>query len=163
MTKDFKDMLRVLFEEGVEFLLVGAYALAAHGYPRATGDMDIWVRCSADNAKRVWNSLIKYRAPLLDLTPEDLETPDVVFQIGVAPQRIDILTSIAGVSFDMAWDARAEIELGGMQVPVIGVEQLIANKKATGRPKDQADATWLESELSNGQTPSVSTHGDGEE
>jgi hypothetical protein len=146
LNSDFRDMLAMLSEEGVEFLIVGAYALAAHGYPRATGDIDIWVRCSDENAVKVWKALERFRAPMFDLILDDLKTPDIVFQIGVAPRRIDILTSIAGVSFDEAWDARISIKVDGLDLWVIGRDHLIQNKKATGRPKDQADAIWLESE-----------------
>lgn len=114
MNPDFRDMLFMLSEEGADFMLVGAYALAAHGLPRSTGDMDLWVRCSVENAERVWRALRRFGAPLLDLTLDDLKTPDIVFQIGVAPHRIDLLTSIAGVEFEEAWPERTEIEVGGM-------------------------------------------------
>jgi len=141
---DFRDMLRALSEEGVEYLLVGAYALASHGYPRATGDIDFWVRRSPENAERVWSAIRRFGAPTLNLAKSDLTTPDIVFQIGIPPRRIDLLTSIAGVEFDDAWPARIEIEVDGLMVPVIGRDHLLANKRATGRPKDQADALWLE-------------------
>jgi hypothetical protein len=94
LNPDFRDMLSALCEESAEFLLVGAYALAAHGLPRATGDMAIWIRRSDENAQRVWRALQRFGAPLARLTIEDLKTPDLVFQIGVAPRRINILTSI---------------------------------------------------------------------
>jgi hypothetical protein len=145
LNPDFRDMLSILSEEGVEFLVVGAYAMAAHGLPRATGDMDIWVRCSEENAQRVWRALKRFGAPLLNLMLEDLKTPDIVFQIGVAPNRIDVLTSIAGVSFDDAWPCRKEAEVHGQTVAVIGRDHLLQNKRAAGRPKDLADAAWLES------------------
>jgi len=143
---DFCDMLSALCEEDVEFLLVGAYALAVHGYPRATGDLDIWVRPSADNAARVWNALKRFRAPFFDLTPEDLQTPGTVFQIGNAPRRIDILTSISGVEFEEAWPERIAAEVEGSCFGVIGRPHLLQNKKAAGRPKDLADVAWLESQ-----------------
>ena len=146
MNSDFLDMLSALSAENVEFMVVGAYALAAHGYPRATGDIDIWIRRSAENAQRVWKALLLFRAPLYDLRIADLENPDIVFQVGIAPRRIDILTSISGVEFDEAWPFRKEILLSGQRVAVIGREQLLQNKKATGRPKDLADAAWLESQ-----------------
>ena len=137
-------MLCALCDENVEFLLVGAYALAVHGYPRATGDLDIWVRCSDENASRVWLALRRFRAPTLNLRQEDLNTPDLVFQIGNAPRRIDILTSITGVAFDDAWPYRTSTIVDGRTVPVLGREQLRQNKKAAGRPKDLADVAWLE-------------------
>jgi hypothetical protein len=144
MNNDFLDMLRVFSEEAVEYLLVGAYALASHGYSRMTGDMDLWVRRSSDNAERVFGALQRFGAPLLGLSLADLTTPDIVFQIGIVPHRIDILTSIAGVEFDDAWPHRIEIEIQGLRVPVIGREALLINKKSTGRPKDLHDAAWLE-------------------
>jgi hypothetical protein len=139
-------MLSALSAEGAEFLLVGAYAMAAHGLPRATGDMDIWIRPSEENAQRVWRALTRFRAPLLNLKPEDLQTADTVFQIGIAPRRIDILTSIDGVTFEQAWPQRKEVEIGGRNCPVLSRDHLLQNKKASGRPKDLADVAWLESE-----------------
>lgn len=146
LNRDFRDMLSALSDERVEFMLVGAYALAVHGYPRATGDMDIWIRASQQNARRVFRALKRFRAPLSDLTVEDLATPDIVFQIGAAPRRIDILTSIDGVEFDDAWSNRKEIEVEGQKFGVIGRSDLLRNKKALGRPKDLADVAWLEGE-----------------
>lgn len=145
MNPHFRDMLSALCAEGVEFLVVGAYALAAHGIPRATGDIDIWIRPTAENAQRVWRALKRFRAPLFDLTVEDLQTPEMVFQIGAAPQRIDILTSIDAVEFDEAWRNRKETEVAGQKLAVLGREDLIRNKRAIGRPKDLADVAWLES------------------
>jgi len=94
LNPDFRDMLFALSSADAEFLLVGAYALAAHGLPRATGDMDIWIRRSEENAVRVWRALRRFGAPLTGLTKDDLKTPNLVVQIGVAPRRIDILTSM---------------------------------------------------------------------
>ena len=104
-------MLSALNEAGVEYLVVGAYAMAAHGCPRATGDIDFWVRSTPQNARRVWQALIAFAAPTSQITLEDFSTADVVFQIGIAPQRIDILTSISGVEFDEAWPKRLTAEL----------------------------------------------------
>jgi len=144
LNPDFHDMLFALCEEKAEFLIVGAYALAVYGHPRATGDIDVWIRRSGDNAKRVWQALRGFGAPLFNLTLGDLQTPDTVFQIGVEPRRIDILTSIAGVEFDEAWPDRKEVEIEGLKIPVIGRSHLLKNKKALGRPQDLADVTWLE-------------------
>ena len=144
LNPDFHDMLSVLCDEGAEYLLVGAYALATHGLPRATGDMDIWIRCSAENAARVWRALQRFGAPLTGLSEDDLNTPDLVFQIGVAPRRIDILTSIDAVQFDEAWPARRVVEIEGLSVAAIGRLHLIQNKRAVGRPQDLADVAWLE-------------------
>jgi hypothetical protein len=144
LNPDFRDMLSALCDEDAEFLLVGAYAMAAHGLPRATGDMDIWIRRSEENAARVWRALQRFGAPLAGLTRDDLKALDLVFQIGVAPCRIDILTSIDGVQFDEAWSSREVIEVEGLTIGVIGRSHLIRNKKIVGRPQDIVDVAWLE-------------------
>ena len=138
-------MLSALSAAGADFLVVGAHALAVHGYPRATGDLDIWVRPTKENADRVWLAIEQYRAPRRSITREDFHQPDTVFQIGVAPYRIDILTSISGVEFDDAWQNRLQTAVDELSFFVIGRDQLLKNKRATGRPKDLADAAWLES------------------
>lgn len=145
LNRDFRDMLSALCDEKAEFLLIDAYALAVHGCPRATGDMDIWIRPSDANAQRVWRALKAFKAPMARLSPDDLTNPDVVFQIGVAPRRIDILTTIDGVEFAEAWAARTELDVDGLRVTAIGRDHLARNKKATGRPQDLADVAWLES------------------
>ncbi len=145
LNPDYRDMLSALNEVGAEFLLVGAYALAAHGRPRATGDMDIWVRSTRGNADKVMVALARFGASVQDLTSADLATSGTVFQIGVAPRRIDILTSIQAVDFDEAWQHRLQVDIEGLTVPVIGREELLKNKKAVARPQDLADVAWLES------------------
>jgi hypothetical protein len=137
-------MLSALSAENVEFLVVGAYAMAAHGCVRATGDLDIWIRPLPENADRVWRALTRFRAPLFDLTKDDLVNPDIVFQIGIAPNRIDLLTAIDGVGFDEAWEHRKTVVVEGRSVAALGRDQLIKNKKATGRPKDLFDVQWLQ-------------------
>jgi hypothetical protein len=144
LNPDYRDMLSLFNEERVEYMVVGAYALAYHGLPRATGDIDIWIRRSDDNADRVWQALSRFGVPLLNLTEDDLKKPETVFQIGVAPRRIDILTSIDGVEFDEAEPEREEIEIEGITIPVIGRKHLLQNKRATGRPQDKADVARLE-------------------
>lgn len=118
-------MLLALSATQADFLIVGAYALAAHGVPRATGDIDIWVRPTPDNARKVYLALLDFGAPLTDLTEEDLSTPGIVFQIGNAPRRIDILTRISGVQFDDAWPNRVEVEVEGLLLPVLGKDDFI--------------------------------------
>ena len=145
LNPDYRDMLSALSAECAEYLIVGAYALAAHGHPRATGDLDIWVRPTLENARRVWRALVAFGAPLRDLTEEDLCAPGTAFQIGVAPCRIDLLTSIDGVTFEDAWASRKEIEVEGVRLSVIGRDEFIRNKRATGRPQDLADVARLES------------------
>ena len=132
---DFKDMLLALSDAKVDYLLVGAYAVAAHGHPRATGDLDLWVRPDAETAPRVYRVLAEFGTPLHDLTVEDLVKPGMVFQIGVEPSRIDILTAISGVSFDDAWPNRLSIDMDGIQLCVLGRDDLITNKRACGHPR----------------------------
>lgn len=139
----FRDMLGQLCSEGVEFLVVGGHALAAHDQPRYTGDIDIWVKPTADNAARVWRALVTFGAPLAGISERDFTDRKTVFQIGLPPQRIDIMTSITGVEFDSAWPARIEVEMWGIRVPVIGKDALIQNKLATGRAKDRTDVQAL--------------------
>lgn len=144
LNENFKDMLSAFGEAEADYLLVGAYAMAAHGCPRATADIDFWVRPSEANAARVWTALEAFGAPLSMVSVADFCTPDVVYQIGVAPQRIDILTSISGVDFEDAWRERLIVELEGVSVSVIGLRHLHANKLASGRAKDHQDAIILE-------------------
>lgn len=146
MNRDFVDMLSALCEAQAEYLVVGAHALAAHGTPRATGDLDLWIRPSEENAKRVWAALIRFGAPLEGLREEDFTEPDLVIQIGVPPVRIDLLTSVSGLTFEPVWAERIEVEIDGLTVPVIGRRALIENKRAAGRPKDLADIHELENE-----------------
>ena len=145
LSQDFIDILSAFTEEKVEYLLVGSYAMAFHGFTRGTGDIDLWVRPSTKNAEKTWNALNKFGAPLSELTIEDLTVTGTVFQIGVQPQRIDIITSIDGVDFDTGWQSHQVVEVNEISVPLIGLENLIINKKASGRPKDIVDVLWLES------------------
>jgi hypothetical protein len=144
VNRDFAEMLSELSAAQAEFLIVGAYALAAHERPRATGDIDIWVRPTPENALRVWQALLRFGAPIEELTLEDLSTPGITFQMGREPNRIDILTGITGVTFDEAWPNRLAIDDGTLRYAVIGKSDLIRNKRATGRPKDLLDASNLE-------------------
>lgn len=151
MSPDFLDMLSALNVAGAEYIVVGAFAMSAHGYSRATGDIDIWIRSTPENAERVMAALRAFGAPLLDLTIDDLHAPDVVFQIGVAPQRVDLLTTIDGVSFDDAWPDRVFVEYSGQRYPVLDIRHLIINKRAAGRDKDLLDVKRLERALERQQ------------
>ncbi len=144
MNRDFVEMLSALCDAEAEFLIVGAHAMAVHGRPRATGDLDIWVRPTPENAERVWTALEVFGAPLHELTKDDLSTTDVVFQMGLPPNRIDLLTSISGVEFEAAWAGRVSLRLGEVDAAVIGKKELIENKRAVGRPRDVADVAELE-------------------
>ena len=145
MNPDFKELLAEFNAQGVEYLVVGAHALAAHGHVRATKDLDVWIRPELSNAARTHAALEAFGAPLAELTVEDLATPGVMFQIGVEPIRIDILTQIDGVTFDEAWPERMESKFAGEPVGVLSHRHLIQNKKAAGRDQDLLDVKLLES------------------
>lgn len=145
MNQDFQDFLRTLLEAGVRFLVVGAHALAVHGVPRATVDLDVWIERTPENADRVWHAMQAFGAPLeaLGIARADLERPQMVIQIGVAPRRIDVLTDVSGVGFEAAWADRTEHFVGSIKVPFMGRRTFIINKRATGRTKDLADLEEL--------------------
>ena len=144
LNEDYKEMLQELSAEKVRFLLVGAYALAAHGYPRATIDLDIWVMPSADNAEAVLRAIRRFGAPPGGLTKQDLQETGTVFQIGIAPRRIDIMTTASGLEFDDVFKNSLTVDIEGILVHVPSINDLIRNKKAVGRTKDLADAEALE-------------------
>ena len=145
MNDDFRDLLKALLETGVRFLVVGAHAMAVHGVPRATGDLDVWIAVDADNADRVAGALARFGAPLaaMGVSRADFLREDQVVQIGLPPRRIDVLTSISGVRFAEAWTGRVTHEVAGMAVPFLGRASLVANKRASGRAKDRADLEAL--------------------
>ncbi len=145
LNEDYRDMLHALSDEKVRFLLVGAYALAAHGYPRATMDIDIWVMPSPQNADAVLRALRRFGAPLHNLTKEDLQKDGTIFQIGVAPRRIDIITAASGLQFEETYGRSLSVNIEGIEVHIPSIDDLIRNKKALGRTKDLADAEALES------------------
>lgn len=148
LDRDFLDILRALVETGVEFLVVGAHAMALHGVPRATGDLDILVRPTPGNARRVIQAVRAFGAPVEahGVRPSDFEAPDTVYQIGLPPRRVDLMTSITGVEFDEAWNSRQVVEIAGMAVPFLGRAALIRNKRAAGRDKDLVDLRLLTDE-----------------
>lgn len=142
MTDDWFDLLAALLDGEVRFLVVGAHALAAHGIPRATQDLDVWIEPTRENAERVWRALTDFGAPTrdLELTTDDLTRSDIVIQLGVPPLRIDLLTGLTGVpDFGPAWTGRLEHRVRDRVVPFLGRTELTATKRATGRPKDIAD------------------------
>ena len=144
MNPDFRDLLAAFNARGVEFLIVGAHALAAHGLIRATKDLDVWVRPEPENAKRVLAALADFGAPLHDLSVADLSRPGLIFQIGVEPIRIDVLTAIDAVTFSDAWAARVLARFADQDAAVLSREQLLINKRAAGRDQDLLDIKWLE-------------------
>ncbi len=152
LNEDYRDMLQALADEKVKFLLVGAYALAAHGYPRATVDIDIWVMPSPENAGAVLRALRRFGASLVNLTAQDLQMEGTVFQIGVAPRRIDIITTASGLQFEEVFERSLAVDIEGIEVHIPSLADLLRNKRATGRTKDLADAEALE-DLRNSDNP----------
>jgi hypothetical protein len=143
MNPHFAAILRLFHEENVEFLVIGAHALAAHGHVRATLDIDLWVRPTPENARRVWRALERFRAPLSKMEIGDFAAPEVLYQIGVPPSRIDIMTSVTGLAFDAAWPNRLTAMFGDVPAPVLGLADMRTAKRAAGRLKDLADLEEL--------------------
>lgn len=150
---DFRDLLSAFRDAEARFLVVGGYAVGIHGRPRATKDLDVWVEANATNAPHVMRALTAFGAPLFGLTVDDFTKPGIVLQIGLPPNRIDVITKISGVSFKRAWPRRVEASFDkDLVCPVIGLEDLLVNKRASGRPQDLADVDALE-RLSKLRTP----------
>ncbi len=145
LNEDYKDMLLALSDENVSYMLVGAYALAAHGYPRATMDIDIWVMPSPKNADAVMRAIRRFGAPIHNLNNEDFQKNGTIFQIGVAPRRIDIITAASGLQFKETFARSIAVDIDGIKVHIPSIDDLIQNKKSTGRTKDLADVEALES------------------
>jgi hypothetical protein len=145
VNEDFTDLLAALLQADARFLVVGAYALAVHGTPRATGDLDVWIDRTPANAARIWAALIDFGAPVgaIGVSETDLTKPGLVVQVGLPPRRIDVLTEISGITFDIAWPERVIHPIGALAVPFLGRAALIANKRAAGRLKDLADLDAL--------------------
>ena len=143
MNQDFLDLLRAFADAEVRFLVVGAYALGLHGRPRATGDLDLWVEPTAENARRVMRALSAFGSPMGAITESDFSRPGVTYQIGLPPRRIDILTELTGLMFAEAWPGRVRAPFGDVEVDFIGLADFVRNKRETGRLKDLADIEGL--------------------
>ena len=143
LNEDYKEMLQLLLEEQVDFILVGAYALAAHGYPRATGDMDIWVKADEINSLSIYKALERFGAPVDQITVNEFATEGIVFKIGVTPRRIDIITHLDGISFDEADEDKIVVKVEGLKLPILSFDKLIKNKLSTGRERDELDVKLL--------------------
>ena len=143
LSKDFKEFIDLLSAHNVRYLVVGGYAVAFHGYPRYTKDLDVWIELSLENAVRIINALEEFGFGSLGLKTEDFLEHDQIIQLGYAPNRIDILTTLTEVNFEDCYNARIEIEMQGVKINFIDLENLKRNKRATGRPQDLADAENL--------------------
>ena len=143
MNQDFLDLLRAFIDHKVRFLVVGAYALGVHGRPRATGDLDVWVDATPGNAANVMRALEQFGAPTGQVAQADFSRPGAVFQMGLPPLRIDVLTELSGLTFEQAWPGRIQANFGPVTADVIGREAFIRNKRATGRAKDLGDVEAL--------------------
>jgi len=141
--KDYADLLRELNAEGADYLVVGAHAVGFHGYIRSSGDFDVWVRPTIENAQKVYCALARFGAPMDMVSIEDFTSDDLIFQIGMEPFRIDVITSVSGLNFDEAWSRREPTTYMGEPNYVPGLGDLLANKKASGRPKDLIDVQEL--------------------
>ena len=144
LSKDFKEFLQLLNMSLVRYIVVGGYAVASYTVPRYTKDLDVWVEASVDNAGNVMRALDAFGFASLGLTIDDFAVPDQVVQLGYEPNRIDILTSVSGVRFEDAYPHRVVTNIDGVDVPIIDRRSLVANKRATGRPRDLLDAEELE-------------------
>ncbi len=139
LNRDFRDLFAALNAEGVRYLLVGGYAFSFHAVPRYTKDLDVWVESSPEAAPRIYRGLLAFGAPADFVTEADFREPRVTVQLGVPPNRIDVLTAVTGLSFEDAWLRRVESTFGDQRIWVIGREDLARNKRATARPQDLVD------------------------
>jgi hypothetical protein len=144
MNHHFVEMLSELSDAGADFLVIGAHAVAAHGFLRGTRDLDIWIRPTRENAERVWRALVHFGAPLQNVTMDDLHTPEMIYQLGVDPTRIDFITTPTGLEFDEAWKNRVFVRVENREYPFLSKADVIRSKRATARPQDLVDADKLE-------------------
>jgi hypothetical protein len=140
---DFRDLFAALSAQGADFLVVGGHAVMLYTQPRYTKDLDVWVRPTRENAEKVFRALADFGAPLTGVQIDDFATPGTIFQIGVAPNRIDVLTSLEGLEFDSAWSSRTKSTYGGVPIGVLSADDLITNKRAVARPQDLLDVDAL--------------------
>jgi predicted nucleotidyltransferase len=145
VNSDFRDLLSALNEAEAQYMVIGGYAVGYYAEPRFTKDLDIWFSADGDNPERIYSALARFGAPLSDLTVDDLATDGLVFQLGMPPNRIDVLNQISGgIEFQAAWSAKIVADFGGVTVNLIGIDDLIKNKIAAARPQDVRDVRTLE-------------------
>ncbi len=139
LSRDFREFIELLNSNEVRYLIVGGYAVAVHGHPRYTKDLDIWIYADSENVVRLMSALKQFGFGSLGITLDDFLTPDQVIQLGYPPNRIGLLTSLKGVDFKDAYENRVRIEIDGLSTDFVDLENLKKNKAATGRPQDIAD------------------------
>lgn len=144
---DFKDLLHLLNNAGVKYLIVGAYAVIHYTEPRYTKDIDFWIATDSENARKTYEVLKEFGAPLDNISPKDLENPDLVYQVGIEPNRIDVLMGIKGLNFSQAWQNREESTYGEEKICLVSLKDLIKAKEASGRPQDKIDLHYLKKVL----------------
>jgi predicted nucleotidyltransferase len=144
LNKNFREFLKLLVDNEVRFLIVGGYAVGVHGFPRYTGDMDVFIALEPRNAARVLNVFNEFGFGGMAISEADFLEKDTIVEIGREPNKIQILTGIDGVEFAAAYDNRMEVDIEGLRIPFIGIDELIENKKASGRSKDRIDVEELE-------------------
>jgi hypothetical protein len=155
LSRDFSEFIASCVAHEVRFMIVGGYAVAAHGHPRFTKDLDVWVWVDEQNANRLVAALEDFGFGSVGLTADDFLEEGMVVQLGYPPKRIDIITQVDGVEFAPCWDRHIEIAIGGQRAPFISVEDLLTNKKASGRPQDLADAAAIEQLSDEDDDPST--------
>ncbi len=143
VNSDFSDLLNLFNRNHVKYLVIGGYAVIQYAEPRYTKDLDLWISTDRQNAAAVYQALREFGAPLAGLTEVDFAEDGYFYQMGVPPMRVDILMGISGLTFDKAWENRVEVDFNGLVVPFISREDLIAAKRASGRPQDLIDANLL--------------------
>jgi predicted nucleotidyltransferase len=143
INSDFKDLLQFFADEAVRFLVVGGYAVIKHTEPYYTKDLDIWIEGTPENAARALRALRRFGAPTASVTIEDLTSPDLIYQIGVEPVRVDIMSAVPGLTFDKAWEGHVDADFGGVHAPVLSLEDMLAAKRAANRPKDRIQIQQL--------------------
>lgn len=147
VNSDFSDLLQIFNDNNVKYLVIGGYAVVQYAEPRFTKDLDVWISVDMVNAEAVYKALREFGAPLTGLTPKDFSEEGFFFQMGVPPVRVDVLMGIPGVEFEKCWQRRAEMDFDGLKVRFISKEDLIAAKRASGRPQDLIDADLLSQTL----------------
>jgi hypothetical protein len=146
LNQDFKEFIQLLNENQVKYLVIGGYAVAVHGHPRYTKDIDIWIEISEENAQKLVTALTQFGFESLGLTSEDFQTPNQIIQLGYPPNRIDLITNPDGIDFQTCYDSKIEVTLNDVQVKFINLDNLKKNKLASGRLQDLADLEKLQDE-----------------